>query len=67
MTRKELVKKLAEHLEVTWAYLGVPTFAYQVGDYTVDRHGRILDGEGRVVGLMPCWQGLARKRMGRRK
>ena len=51
MTRKELVKKLAEHLEVTSAYLGVPTFAYQVGDYTVDRHGRILDGEGRVVGL----------------
>ena len=29
----------------------MPTFAYQVGDYTVDRHGRILDGEGRVVGL----------------
>jgi hypothetical protein len=51
MTRKELVKKLAEHLEVTSAYLGAPTFAYQVGDYTVDRHGRILDGEGRVVGL----------------
>ena len=51
MTRKELVKKLAGRLEVTSAYLGAPTFAYQVGDYTVDRQGRILDGQGQVVGL----------------
>ncbi len=51
MTRKELVKKLAEHLEVTSAYLGAPTFAYQVGDYTVDRRGRILDSDGRELEL----------------
>ena len=51
MTRKELAKKLSEHLAVTSVYLGAPTFAYRVGNYTVDRHGRILDGEGRVVGL----------------
>ncbi len=51
MTRKELVKKLAEHLEVTSAYLGAPTFAYQVGDYTVDRHGSILDAGGQTVTL----------------
>lgn len=51
MTRKELVEKLAEHFGVASVYLGAPTFAYRVGDYTVDRQGRILDGEGRVVGL----------------
>lgn len=51
MTRKELAKKLARHLEITAAYLGAPTFAYQVGDYTVDRHGLILDAGGHEVTL----------------
>lgn len=51
MTRKELVHKLAEHLEVAPAYLGAPSFAYQVGDYTVDRHSNILDTQGQEVEL----------------
>lgn len=51
MTRKELVHKLAEHLEVTPVYLAAPSFAYQVGDYTIDRQGKILDSEGQVVEL----------------
>ncbi len=51
MTRKELVHKLAQHLEVTPAYLGAPSFAYQVGDYTVDRHSNILDSQEQVVEL----------------
>ncbi len=51
MTRKELVKKLAEHLETTSTYLGAPTFAYQVGDYTIDRQGNIFDAEGQQVTL----------------
>jgi hypothetical protein len=51
MTRKELVHKLAEHLEVRPVYLAAPSFAYQVGDYTVDREGNILDGEGQVLEL----------------
>ena len=59
MTRKELVHKLAEHLEVAPAYLGAPSFAYQVGDYTVDRHSNILDTQGREVGLEELLTGTA--------
>ena len=51
MTRKELVHKLADHLGVTPVYLAAPSFAYQVGDYTVDRQGNILDTRGQVVEL----------------
>jgi len=51
MTRKELVNQLSQHLEVRSVYLGAPSFAYQVGDYTVDRHGSILDVRGQVVEL----------------
>ena len=51
MTRKELVHKLAEHLGVRPVYLAAPSFAYQVGDYTVDRQGNILDRQGQVMEL----------------
>ncbi len=51
MTRKELVHKLAEHLGVRPVYLAAPSFAYQVGDYTVDRQGNILDSQGQVQEL----------------
>lgn len=40
--RKKLVKAAAAHLETEAKYLGAPSFAYQVGDYTVDRDGTIL-------------------------
>jgi len=61
MTRKELVHKLAQHLEVTPVYLAAPSFAYQVGDYTVDRHGSILDAQGQVVGLEELLRNLGTK------
>lgn len=51
MTRKELVHKLADHLGVTPVYLAAPSFAYQVGDYIVDRQGNILDSQGQVMEL----------------
>ena len=51
MTRKDLVHKLAEHLEVRPVYLAAPSFAYQVGEYTVNRQGNILDSEGQVLEL----------------
>jgi hypothetical protein len=51
MTRKELAHKLAQYLEVTPVYLAAPSFAYQVGAYTIDRQGRILDSTGQVVEL----------------
>ena len=47
MSRKEVVNRLSRHLEVQATYLGAPSFAYQVGDYTVNREGKIQDKEGR--------------------
>jgi hypothetical protein len=46
MSRKELINQLSQHLEVQATYLGGPSFAYQVGDYTVNREGKIQDKEG---------------------
>ncbi len=45
MSRKEVVNRLSQHLKVQPTYLGAPSFAYQVGDYTVNREGKILDKE----------------------
>ncbi len=49
MTRKEIVKKLGEHLGVTPKYLSVPSFNYQITTadeiYTIDRHGINTNGE----------------------
>lgn len=57
MNRKEIVHSLAEHLEAAPAYLGAPGFAYQVGDYTVDRHSNILDAQGQKVELEELLKG----------
>lgn len=51
MDRKELVKVLGKHLDIKPKYLGVPSFAYQVGDFTVDREGKIKNKEGDEVEL----------------
>ena len=55
MTRKEIVKKLGEHLGVTPKYLSVPSFNYQITTadeiYTIDRHGVITNGDGQVVSM----------------
>ena len=39
--RKSLVKALAEHLGETAVYTGPPSFAYKIGEVTVDREGGI--------------------------
>lgn len=51
MNRKEIVQQLAQYLNVTSKYLGVPSFAYQVGDYTVGRDGDITNKAGEIVTL----------------
>ena len=51
MDRKEIVKVLGEHLGVKPKYLGVPSFAYKIGDFTIDREGRILNERGDEVEL----------------
>ncbi len=46
MDRKELVKILSQHLGLKAKYLGVPSFAYEVGDFTISRDGRIINKAG---------------------
>lgn len=51
MSRKEMVQKLAGHLRVESKYLGAPSFAYQVGEFTVDRQGIMTNKAGEQVAL----------------
>lgn len=51
MDRKEIVKALGEYFGVKPKYLGVPSFAYEIGDFTIDREGRILYESGDEVEL----------------
>lgn len=44
MNRKEMANALAAELGTEAAYLGVPTCAYRVGEYTINRDGSI-DGD----------------------
>ncbi|MGX8705612.1 MAG: hypothetical protein ACSW8J_03440, partial [bacterium] len=40
--RKALVKAIAAELHTEARYLRTPTYAYEVGDFTVDRYGNIV-------------------------
>lgn len=40
--RKAMAKALAEHLGVEAKYMGIPSYAYQIGNYTVGRDGSIF-------------------------
>lgn len=40
--RKDMVKSIAEFLGEQSVYMGPPTFAYQIGAFTVDRNGTIM-------------------------
>src|SRR5690625_4986663 len=46
MDRKEKVKILGKHLGIKPKYLGVPSFAYEVGDLTITRDGTIINKAG---------------------
>lgn len=46
MDRKEIVKIIGEHLGLKPKYLGVPSFAYEIGDFTIDREGKIKNEAG---------------------
>ena len=41
MNRKEIVAELETKWGVKAKYLGAPTFAYEVGDYRIDRIGEV--------------------------
>ncbi len=46
MDRKEIVKIIGEHLGLKSKYLGVPSFAYEIGDFKIDREGKIKNEAG---------------------
>lgn len=39
--RKKLVESVSGHLNIPFDYKGTPSFAYQIGDYVVDRFGTL--------------------------
>ena len=43
--RKALVKAIAEELHTEARYLRTPTYAYEIGDFTVDRYGNIISDD----------------------
>ena len=49
--RKALVKAIAEELHTEARYLRTPTYAYEIGDFTVDRYGNIIGDD--FTPLMP--------------
>lgn len=51
MDRKELVKILSQHLVLKAKYLGVPSFAYEIGEFTITREGTIINKAGEEMEL----------------
>jgi len=51
MDRKELVKILSQHLGLKAKYLGVPSFAYEIGEFTITREGTIINKAGEEMKL----------------
>ncbi len=47
--RKAMAKALAEGLGTTAKFMGVPSLAYQVGEYIVDRDGNISGEDFRAI------------------
>ena len=54
--RKLLVAAISQELNAPTKYLGAPTFAYELGDYHIDKNG-VLEGEDNP-GLVADLQGL---------
>lgn len=52
VNRKDLVRAIGEILDVTPNYLGAPSFAYEIGDFKVDRNGEISQNPLSDSGLM---------------
>ena len=53
-TKKKLVKLISSHLGVESRYLGAPSFAYSIGNYTVNKDGSLFwdEDDERTAGLL---------------
>ena len=58
-TRKKLVKLISLHLGLESRYLGVPSCAYRIGGYTVNKDGSLSweEDDERTVGLLEALKG----------
>jgi hypothetical protein len=54
--RKSLVAAISQELNAPTKYLGAPTFAFQVGDYHIDKNGLLAGPDN--PGLVADMQGL---------
>lgn len=54
--RKSLVGAISQELNAQTKYLGAPTFAYEAGDYTIDKTGTVTGPDN--CGLVADLQGL---------
>ena len=50
--RKRLVSAISEIVDLPANYLGTPTFAYEIGEFTVDREGTLFAGSSLDLELM---------------
>lgn len=58
-TKKKLVKLISSHLGVESRYLGVPSCAYRIGGYTVNKDGSLSweEDDERTAGLLEAIKG----------
>ena len=58
-TKKRLVKLISSHLGLQSKYLGVPSCAYRIGGYTVNKDGSLSweEDDERTVGLLEALKG----------
>ena len=63
--RKALAKAIAEELGTTARYLGLPSYGYQIGDFTVDHDGNIIGGFRSPAGF-PAEERIRQQRARRR-
>lgn len=46
--RKRMVVAIGKALQVDPVYKGTPSYAFKVGEYTVDRYGTLIGGDGAI-------------------
>ena len=51
--RREMVKRISEHLQAPAVYLRVPSCAYRIGQITVNKDASITGDEEQIAALLP--------------
>jgi hypothetical protein len=56
--RKKLVEAISRQLNTDAEYLNAPTFAYSIGDYSVDKNGTLTGNDNRTLVIDLCGLGF---------